>query len=64
MENIIIHPKNAEQLNMVKAILKALKIQFELRPPYASESIHRGIQQYEAGKSITLEEFTQKHLSE
>ncbi|QEC77253.1 DUF2683 family protein [Mucilaginibacter ginsenosidivorax] len=68
MESILIHPESAEQLKTVKAVLKALKVQFESStvtfPPHVSESISRGMQQYEAGKSITLEEFTQKHLSE
>lgn len=29
MEAIIIHPENKEQLNAVKAVLKALKVPFE-----------------------------------
>jgi len=68
MESIIIHPESPEQLKTVKAVLKALKVQFESKPvtlpSHISKSIHRGIKKYEAGKSITLEEFTQKHLSE
>jgi len=68
MESILIHPESTEQLKTVKAVLKALKVQFESStvtlPSHVSESIHRGIQQYEAGTSISLEEFSQKHLSE
>jgi heterodisulfide reductase subunit B len=68
MESILIHPENPEQLKTVKAVLKALKVQFESAPvtlpAHVSESIRRGISQFEAGKSISLEEFTQKHLSE
>jgi hypothetical protein len=29
MESILIHPESAEQLKTVKAVLKALKVQFE-----------------------------------
>ena len=29
METLIIHPENKEQLNAIKAFLKALKISFE-----------------------------------
>jgi hypothetical protein len=68
MESILIHPENAEQLKTVKAVLKALKVQFESRPAdvfpsHVAASINKGIQQYEAGQSISMDEFTQKHLS-
>lgn len=68
MESILIHPDSPEQLKTVKAVLKALKVQFEpapvVLPAHVSDSIQRGISQFEAGQSISLEEFTQKHLSE
>ncbi|AYL95669.1 DUF2683 family protein [Mucilaginibacter celer] len=68
MESILIHPDSPEQLKTVKAVLKALKVSFEPAqvglPAHVSKSIQRGISQFEAGQSISLEEFTKKHLSE
>lgn len=68
MESILIHPENAEQLKTVKAVLKALKVQFESQrtnvfPAHITASINKGLQQHEAGQSISMDEFTQKHLS-
>ena len=67
MESILIHPDSAEQLKTVKAVLKALNVQFEPQsnalPPHVLKSIDKGIKQYEAGQSISLKEFTDKHFS-
>ncbi|MDB4918192.1 DUF2683 family protein [Mucilaginibacter sp.] len=67
MESILIHPENAEQLKTVKAVLKALKVQFEpqsnVLPPHVLKSIEKGIKQYEDGQTISLQEFTEKHFS-
>ena len=67
MEAIVIHPENAEQLKTVKAVLKALKVQFEPQsktlPEHVKKSIEKGIQQYESGNSISLDEFKKKHFS-
>ena len=67
MESILIHPESAEQLKTVKAVLKALNVQFEPQsntlPPHVSKSIEKGIKQYEAGQSISLQQFTERHFS-
>ncbi|WP_448699181.1 DUF2683 family protein [Mucilaginibacter sp. AW1-3] len=67
MEAILIHPENATQLKTVKAVLKALKVPFESQtatlPPHVTASINKSIKEYEAGQTISLDEFTQKHFS-
>ena len=67
MESILIHPESAEQLKTVKAVLKALNVQFEPQsntlPPRVLKSIEKGIKQYEAGQTISLQQFTEKHFS-
>lgn len=66
MESIVIHPENADQLKTVKAFLKALKVPFEPQsgelPAHVIKSVEKSIKQNEAGQTISLEEFTQKHL--
>jgi methionine synthase I (cobalamin-dependent) len=67
METILIHPDNVEQLKTVKAVLKALKVPFESQtstlPLHVSESINKSIKQFEAGQTISLHEFKEKHFS-
>jgi len=67
MESILIHPESAEQLKTVKAVLKALNVQFEPQsntlPPHVLKSIERGLEQSKTGRSISLDEFTAKHFS-
>jgi hypothetical protein len=67
MESILIHPESAEQLKTVKAVLKALKVQFEPQsntlPPHVLKSIERGLEQSRKGQSISLQQFTEKHFS-
>lgn len=67
MESILIHPESVEQLKTVKAVLKALKIQFEpqssVLPPHVLKSVEKGIEQYKSGQTISLQEFTDKHFS-
>jgi hypothetical protein len=64
----LIHPENAEQLRTVKAVLKALKVQFEPQvaqtklPDHVLKGIDKSLQEFEEGKSISLEEFSNKHL--
>ncbi len=60
-ENIFIaHPANNEQLNALKAILKALKIKFEVKKaeePYNTvfeEKIIKSRKDYNAGKGKTV----------
>ncbi|WP_295648263.1 DUF2683 family protein [uncultured Mucilaginibacter sp.] len=66
MESLLIHPDSPEQLKTVKAVLKALKVQFEPQPeklpPHVIEGFERSIKQYEAGQSISFEEFKEKHM--
>lgn len=68
MESLLIHPESTEQLKTIKAVLKALKVQFELHveqpklPSHVLEGLDKGLQQFEEGKSISLEEFSNKHL--
>ncbi len=67
MESILIHPESAEQLKTVKAVLKALKIQFEpqsvVLPPHVIKGIEKSLKQAENGQTISLKEFKEKHFS-
>ncbi|MEO6521481.1 MAG: DUF2683 family protein [Mucilaginibacter sp.] len=67
MESILIHPESAEQLKTVKAVLKALKVQFEPQsntlPLHVLESAERGIKQHKAGEGISAQEFMDKHFA-
>ncbi len=67
MEAILIYPESAEQLKTVKAVLKALKVQFEPQsnalPPHVLKSIEKGMNQIENGQTISLEEFKARHFS-
>jgi hypothetical protein len=66
MEAITIHPKNSHQLKALKAVLKALRIPFEPQSAslldHIAKSIQTGLKQFEAGQTITLEEFKSKHF--
>ncbi len=66
MESIVVHPESTEQLEAVKAVLKALKIPVEpqayVLPLHVSESIQKSLKQFENGQIISLEEFKQKHF--
>ncbi len=66
MESILVHPENAEQLKTVKAVLKALKVQFEIvpekLPTHVLAGIQVGIEQAKNGQTISLQEFKEKHL--
>ena len=54
MESILIHPDNAEQLKIVKAFLKDLKVKFESQastfPPHVLKGIEESIAQHENGQ--------------
>jgi hypothetical protein len=67
MEPILIYPESVEQLRTVKAVLKALKVQFEPQskalPPHVLKSIEIGMKQIENGQTISLEEFKERHFS-
>jgi len=66
MESILVHPENAEQLKTVKAVLKALKVQFEPQPetlpPHVLKGIEESRKQHQNGQTISLQEFKEKHL--
>ncbi len=66
MESIVIHPESNEQLKTIKAVLKALKVQFEAQTPslpdHVLKSAAKSIEQYESGESISFEEFANKHF--
>ena len=69
MKSIPVKPDNPEQLKATKATLNVPQVQLESAqsdylPVHISKSIQRGISQIENGQSISLEEFTQRHLSE
>lgn len=63
----MIHPENLEQLKTIKAVLKALKVQFEPQsnslPPHVVKSIEKSMKEFRNGQTIPLEEFKQKHFS-
>ncbi|MBD3748292.1 MAG: hypothetical protein IE931_02245 [Sphingobacteriales bacterium] len=61
MEAILIHPENAEQAETVKAVLKALKVQFETQPnedlsDFVLSGIQRGLEDVKSGRTKTFEE--------
>jgi hypothetical protein len=67
MESLIVYTESAEQLKTVKAVLKALKVQFEPQdeafPQHLLRSIEISRKQHENGETISLQEFKEKHLS-
>jgi hypothetical protein len=60
METVIMHPKNKEQLSALKAVAKALKVDFETEEsPYNPEFVARIKTNYELAKQgevITIED--------
>ena len=58
METLTIYPKNKEQLTAVKAVLKALKIDFKLVKdiynPEFTEKIIQGREDIKQGKGIKI----------
>ena len=66
MNAITIHPESMEQFEMVKGVLKALKVPFESQqnslPEHVVTSITKGLEQFEAGESISLNAFKEKHF--
>jgi hypothetical protein len=64
METFIVHPKNNEEKKVVKAFLKALKIQFENQTTNPNDSsydpdfvamIEENREDYKAGKGIKID---------
>jgi hypothetical protein len=59
METVIMHPKSKEQLSALKAVAKALKVDFETeKSPYNPDFVARikeSMKQVEQGNYITLD---------
>jgi hypothetical protein len=59
METVIMHPKSKEQLSALKAVAKALKVDFETeKSPYNPDfvaKIKESMKQVEQGNYITLD---------
>jgi hypothetical protein len=68
MESLLIHPENNEQLTAIKAVLKALKIQFETSkdtplPQEIKEMAVKSMRSYEdKGKAMSLNEFSERYF--
>jgi len=60
METLIMHPKNKEQLSALKAVAKALKVDFETeKSPYNPEfvaKIKESMEDVKKGNFITIED--------
>lgn len=59
METLVIHPKNKKQPDAIKAVLKALEIDFKkeekpYRPDFV-EKIRRGEQAFQEGKGVKVD---------
>jgi len=58
METVIAHPANKEQLNALKAFMKALKVDFQVeKSPYNPEfvaKIEKSRQEIEEGKGVKI----------
>jgi len=58
METLIVQPKNKEQLNALKAIMKALKVDFSIEKSYNPEfaaKIKLGEEDIKAGRTTKIE---------
>lgn len=66
MEALLVHPKDKEQLEVLKAFMNALNINFESTisnlPDHVLESINKGLAQAKNGEVISLEDFKSKHF--
>ncbi|MNJ97673.1 hypothetical protein D3C87_154260 [compost metagenome] len=68
MESLLIHPENNEQLTAIKAVLKALKIQFETSkdtplPKDIKDMARNSIHSYEdKGEAMSLNEFSERYF--
>jgi len=58
METVIAHPANKEQLNALKAFMKALKVDFQVeKSPYNPEfvaKIEKSRQEIKEGKGVQI----------
>jgi len=66
MEALLVHPKDKEQLAVLKAFMNALNINFESTedklPDHVLQSINKGLEQARNGETILLAEFKNKHF--
>ena len=66
MEALLVHPKDKEQLAVLKAFMNALNINFESTedklPDHVLQSINKGLEQARNGETISLVEFKNKHF--
>jgi hypothetical protein len=66
MEALVIHPESVEQLKKVKDFLNAQNIRFENHsqlPSHVVASIKRGMEQYQNGQFVSLDDFKMNHFS-
>lgn len=62
MEAYIVYPENKEQLSAMKAVMKALKINFEPKgqdslPAHVIDGLNRGLDDLDNGQKIPFSEF-------
>ena len=66
METLVVHPKDENQLDAVKAFMQALDIDFEKQDDYLSsglkESVNTGVSEAKNGEVISFEAFKAKHF--
>jgi len=66
MESLLIHPQDPGQLEQIKTYLNSLKIAFEVKkstlPPHVVVGIEEAIAEDDAGKTMSFDEFRQKHF--
>ncbi len=66
MESLLIHPQDPAQLEQIKAYLKTLKVAFEVKkdtlPPHVVAGIKKGIEDDEAGRTMSFDDFRNKHF--
>lgn len=66
MREITVHPESEEQFEKVKAVLEALNVPFESTSQNLSDSViksvEKSIEQFNEGKTISLQTFKEKHF--
>lgn len=66
MESLLIHPQGPNQLEQIKTSLKSIKVAFQIKtsglPGHVVEGIKKAIAEDDADKTISFEEFRNKHF--
>ena len=68
MENLIVYPENQKQLNMLKSLLKEMKIRFKSETEivelqdWQKKLVDEGLKDFEEGRFVSREEVTKKAL--